>query len=62
MSNILIVPANAAPHLIPKIEDTNANSNIVGTILKTIAESTKFIPLDPLSIVLDNAPTKCIIS
>lgn len=55
MSKISL-PANAAPHLIPKIDDTKANSNIVGTILKTIADSTKFIPRDPLSIVFDKAP------
>lgn len=50
------LPAKAAPHFIPKIDETNANSNIVGTILNTIAERTKLIPLDPLSIVLDSAP------
>ena len=30
---------------------TSANSNAVGTILNTIAESTKFMPRLPLSIV-----------
>lgn len=53
---IFTVPANAAPHFIPKIDETSANSNTVGTILKTIAESTKLIPLEPLSIVLESAP------
>lgn len=28
----------------------------MGTILKTIADNTKFIPLEPRSIVLDKAP------
>lgn len=29
---------------------------MVGTTLKTMADNTKLIPLEPLSIVLDNAP------
>lgn len=36
---------------IPKIVDTSANSNIVGTILNTIADKTKLIPREPRSIV-----------
>lgn len=31
--------------------ETRANSNIVGTMLKTIAVNTKLMPLDPRSIV-----------
>lgn len=52
------VPANTAPHLIPRIEETKASSKTIGTTLNTIADRTKFIPLDPLSIVFDRAPKK----
>lgn len=54
----MYLPANAAPHLTPKIDDTKANSKTVGTILNTIAVRTKLIPLEPLSIVFDRAPEK----
>lgn len=36
--------------LSPKMVETSANSNMVGTMLNTIAVSTKLIPRDPRSI------------
>lgn len=45
----------------PNIEETNANSKNVGTTLNTIADNTKFIPLEPLSIVLERAPKNVIV-
>lgn len=38
------------------MDETSANSKIVGTTLKIIADNTKLIPLEPRSIVFDKAP------
>ena len=42
--------------LLTNIPETRDTSNIVGKILKTKADMTKFMPRLPLSIALDNAP------